>query len=698
MDEKYRKNTLLIIGVSFLIRLFIAAFYGLSGDEAHYFQYAVHPSISYFDHPPMVGYAIVPFLKLCGQTNLAVRMPALISSTLCMWLIYIIGKNLYCSATGFWAVVVFCLVPLFSVLGGIMTVPDTILSVFWLLLIIVVWKIYVTGRSELWYVAGLIVGLSLLTKYSGILLYLCILLFMILNRQMWKQFRHRHIYLGFTISVIFFLPVLIWNYDNYWASFVFQFKHGLGEKIFFRPQVFLQNIVAQMSVISPFLWIVLMMNFFVIVKKVLQSDKISQLFFSFCFPVFIVFGYAGLSNEILPHWPAQGYLTMIVPCAFFIKNVFEKSYRLKKNIIGFVLFSAGLFTLIIPVQVVFRCINVPREIDPTGDLYGWDTAAVFAEYLRNNSGSDAFLFTHKFYLASQMAFYLPENTARKHLYCFSKRVDQYDFWQQHLDLKNVLNGKTGIFFTDDHFKDSPEKFYKFKKIDKPVTLKIFYRGKNVKTFYFYVCHSFETDHTDNEFFNSLNFSPRSFLKKVIELDNNAFLSLNRFASRHSNLAKILFGFGYLGSAEITTLVVALILYFFRRQEFLKYFGMFFVILVIGALMVHFFKEIFHSPRPTGFFKQTEIFVVGPVLKSGSFPSGHSQTSFAAAVFLSFLFKKFSLIFIVAAITVSFSRVFSGVHFIRDVAVGAIIGVISCLIVFGCRFLLLKKRNLTISKK
>ncbi|MCX7706356.1 MAG: glycosyltransferase family 39 protein [bacterium] len=678
MDEKkYTGYFFLLLGLSFTVRLLIASFYGLTGDEAHYYQYAVHPGLSYFDHPPLVGYAIWPFLKMFGNTSLAVRMPALICSTLCMWLLFIMGKNFYSVSSGFWAAAIFCMIPLFSVLGGIMTVPDTLVSVFWLLSIITIWKIYLTGKLYLWYLLGFFVGISLLAKYSGVLLYPAILLFMIINPQMHGYFKKKQVYLGFAISLIIFSPVLVWNYNNHWVSFVFQFKHGFGEKAFFNISLFTQNIIAQMAVISPLIWVMIFFCLFEIIKKTFKSsDMLNRLFFSFSFPVFAVFGYASLSNEILPHWPAAGYLTLILPCASFITEGLHSSMRRRKIFIKVALVIGIIFTSVIPVQIFFRCFSIPTQMDPTVDLYGWDSAANFVEYLYNKYGPETFLFTHKFYLASHLAFYLSQDIASEHLFCLSKRIDQYDFWQKDRNLRSYLNGKTGIFFTDEHFKYFPGEAYVFEKIENPLQLDIYYRNKKVKSFYFYKCVGFKTFKTDERYFDSRPFNQRNFFRDLVTLDNKTFLFLNRIAEKNRWLANLLFRIGLLGSTEIAILIVSIVLFLAKRESFLKYLGTFFLALSISACLVHVLKETFSSSRPVAYFSQEQVIhVTGPVLKSGSFPSGHAQTSFLTAAFLSWLFPKYGLFFFFIAIIIAFSRVFSGVHFFRDIIAGGFIGLL-----------------------
>jgi undecaprenyl-diphosphatase len=59
--------------------------------------------------------------------------------------------------------------------------------------------------------------------------------------------------------------------------------------------------------------------------------------------------------------------------------------------------------------------------------------------------------------------------------------------------------------------------------------------------------------------------------------------------------------------------------------------------------------------------------------SGSFPSGHATTAFAAAAALAVLVPRLRWPALALAALVAFSRVYLGVHFVLDVAVGALLG-------------------------
>ena len=58
-----------------LLHLAVGASLGLSVDEAHYLLYALHPALSYFDHPPMVGWLQWPMVSLGAPVWLLRLLP-----------------------------------------------------------------------------------------------------------------------------------------------------------------------------------------------------------------------------------------------------------------------------------------------------------------------------------------------------------------------------------------------------------------------------------------------------------------------------------------------------------------------------------------------------------------------------------------------------------------------------------------------
>ncbi len=104
--------------------------------------------------------------------------------------------------------------------------------------------------------------------------------------------------------------------------------------------------------------------------------------------------------------------------------------------------------------------------------------------------------------------------------------------------------------------------------------------------------------------------------------------------------------------------------------------------ILAGLFITFGKELFSAPRPASVLGDG-IFVMGPVLRGNSFPSGHTATAFAAAFSLRGRVGQWVLYSaLTMAALVGISRIYIGVHFPLDVFFGSIIGLFAAFLVTG----------------
>ena len=79
------RSTRWLIAAVLALHLALGAALGLSVDEAHYLLYAAHPALSYFDHPPLVGWVQWPLVALDAPTALLRVVPG------ALWLGTVLG-------------------------------------------------------------------------------------------------------------------------------------------------------------------------------------------------------------------------------------------------------------------------------------------------------------------------------------------------------------------------------------------------------------------------------------------------------------------------------------------------------------------------------------------------------------------------------------------------------------------------------
>ncbi len=100
--------------------------------------------------------------------------------------------------------------------------------------------------------------------------------------------------------------------------------------------------------------------------------------------------------------------------------------------------------------------------------------------------------------------------------------------------------------------------------------------------------------------------------------------------------------------------------------------LFLVILITSLICDGLLKNLIQRPRPF-ITKNITPLIARP--NSYSMPSGHAATSFAAAVVLSSFFPQYTIWFYLLASLIALSRVYVGVHYMSDVIVGSVIGIV-----------------------
>lgn len=92
-------------------------------------------------------------------------------------------------------------------------------------------------------------------------------------------------------------------------------------------------------------------------------------------------------------------------------------------------------------------------------------------------------------------------------------------------------------------------------------------------------------------------------------------------------------------------------------------------LVINNICI---KPLAGRMRPYDFEPTLNIII--PLLKDGSFPSGHTCASFAAVFAISKYYKKWSLPLYAYAVFMALSRIYLCVHYPTDVIAGLVLGI------------------------
>jgi membrane-associated phospholipid phosphatase len=93
--------------------------------------------------------------------------------------------------------------------------------------------------------------------------------------------------------------------------------------------------------------------------------------------------------------------------------------------------------------------------------------------------------------------------------------------------------------------------------------------------------------------------------------------------------------------------------------------------IAGSTLANVIKPLFDRPRPPR--GHAGISAVGNLPATASFPSGHATTAFAAAAAIAVAQPALRVWALALAAIVAISRVYLGMHYLRDVLAGALLG-------------------------
>jgi 4-amino-4-deoxy-L-arabinose transferase-like glycosyltransferase len=430
-----KRNTIIIVGLLILWKMYLSATLQLHPDEAYYWMWSRHLDFGYFDHAPLIAYAI-RLTTLLSQQELWVRFTGILGALVTSVIAWVLTMQLFHDRKIASASVIMLNVLPINLAGTLLITPDVPAFLFWGLTIYFYWQIVATGKVRYWYFMGCAFGLSLLSKYTGVLIAPCLFLFMLVTDER-RWFKTIHPYLAFILGCAFFLPVLYWNSEHRWISFAYQLGHGLGGAHYSLGKV-LTYVGGQMLVASPFIWL---LGAYASVLYLFQKNK-EKLFLSLTsLPIILFFAYSSLKNSAQANWPMCAYFTFSILASHYLL----KGGRLKRRLwVGAVLFSI-LLCLIAMLHARFGVLPLERisqsaaEADATQWFYGWRELG--EELEKDQSVKFAIAESHQ--VGAEISYYTKERIFAYVDYNNTK-ANQFNLWTFPEELKDKKGAAVSI--------------------------------------------------------------------------------------------------------------------------------------------------------------------------------------------------------------------------------------------------------------
>lgn len=363
---------------------FLLIFYGyflfvhnslkLAMDEAYYWYWAKNLEWSYFDHPPLIAYTIAFFTKIGGDTEFFVRLGAWFLTLGTAALNFLTVQTLFPNDKELpWQVLLIYHLTLLLAACALIFTPDTLLIFFWSLAVYSGAKLITENKSSWWYLGGIALGFGLLSKYSMILIAPCQFIFLILSQRHRHWLKHPAPYLSFLLGLFIFLPVIYWNSQHSWLSFLFQLGQGFANEATKNPSLdLLKYIAGQAGIMTPLLFI--MFTWYSMkggIDGFKQQNNQLLYLFMLSWPILIFFGISSTRGELAEaNWAAPAYVTGIPLMWVMYRSSFSKS----KHHRAFAITSIGvaaLISLLVHLHINTGVLPISPQNDPFFQLHSW---------------------------------------------------------------------------------------------------------------------------------------------------------------------------------------------------------------------------------------------------------------------------------------------------------------------------------------
>jgi dolichol-phosphate mannosyltransferase len=180
----------------------------------------------------MVAVLIWLGTALFGTMEFGVRIGAYLSWFVTAFYCFRLTADIFNRTSAWGSVLLVTLLPLYFGTGFVIT-PDSTLHAAWAAFIYYLYQSLIRADSKAWLGVGISLGIGLLSKYTIVLLGPGIVCFLLVDKKARTWFLRPQPYGALLLGLLLFVPVLIWNFQNDWISFLFQGEQRVSGTDFF---------------------------------------------------------------------------------------------------------------------------------------------------------------------------------------------------------------------------------------------------------------------------------------------------------------------------------------------------------------------------------------------------------------------------------------------------------------------------------
>jgi hypothetical protein len=403
-------NTVLTILALVALRLVAAAYTPLTFDEAYYWMWSKNLAGGYYDHPPMVALVIRLGTLIAGDTELGVRLVSILLALPMSWAVYQTAAILFGGRRLASTSAILLNVTLMAAVGTMIVTPDAPLLVASSFVLFALAKVLQTGRGAWWLAVGVATGAALLSKYTALFFGPAILIWLVVVPKLRRWLISPWLYLGGLVAAAMFAPVILWNADHHWVSFIKQMGRARIED--FRPAFIAELIPTQIAFATPLVWILGAMGLYALFKRGAGALGARALINTTFWTIVAYFIWHSLHARVEANWFAPVYPAFAIAAAV-AANLTQWDARQQRTVDFCLRWAAPtgivMFALLI-VQANTGALTFYRRDATVRSIgVGWRELAAEIEAVRARTGASCVL-APDYGTTGWLAFYLPKGT------------------------------------------------------------------------------------------------------------------------------------------------------------------------------------------------------------------------------------------------------------------------------------------------
>ena len=416
-----------VVAALTVVRLIIATSTGISDTEAYYVSWARWPSLSYYDHPPLVAWTT--WLVPSGTGALGLRLLSVACAAALALLVNHLATRMFSERAGFFATVIVSVLPSFM-MTSVLVNPEALLAPIWMGMLVALYDL--RDRDEWWrpLVVGLLVGIGFLAKYTALLAVPIAVAWIATSPETRRWLARPSFYASGALALVIASPVILWNAMRGFPSVRLHLvERAVAPSFATYAHNALHTLLSQLSLFHPLAFPFLAATAILVIPRARHDPRYRFLAWTGVPTLVFFLAMMVRVRDAEPHWPMVAYM----PIAIAMAGMLDASLR-RRLATGYVaalgtssMVGLALYGIHIASPVLIGHLSEAHydaAADPVNETLGWDRIHGAIDRVAERLGGRTVVVSSHNVLCGHLEVELGDSPP---VFCASPRRTEYDF-------------------------------------------------------------------------------------------------------------------------------------------------------------------------------------------------------------------------------------------------------------------------------